>query len=355
MTIRERTEVLEREILSQHAALSAESHGRPRPEPHCPVRTIYQRDRDRIIHTCKAFRRLTHKTQVFLSPRQDHFRTRMTHTLEVGQIARTIAKALRLNEDLTEAIALGHDVGHTPFGHAGETALDAVYRRYVPNGHFHHAEQSARVVEVLEADGQGLNLAWEAVDGIRHHSKGKEDFGEVIEGDCPTTMEGKVVKVADRIAYVNHDVDDAVRAEVIGMDDLPSEALTVLGTTHSQRIGTMVASVIEHSAKAPVVRMDAEVTRAMNLLKDFLYERVYVAAVTAAEQHKVQRTMHGLFSHFMDLPEMQNESVEERARRVCDHVAGMTDRYAMSLYVQTHLPTAWEEKDLPQPFDKLRN
>ena len=243
---REHQEWLEAQTLSPHAVQSAHTRGRARPEPPDAVRTEFQRDRDRILH-CKAFRRLKHKTQVFIDPEEDHYRTRLTHTLEVAQVARTLARALRLNEDLTEAIALAHDLGHTPFGHGGETAVDEVLREYVPDAHFRHYEQSLRVVDVLEKGGQGLNLTWEVRDGIMGHSKGGADLGIVSGDHLPTSLEGLCVRFADRIAYINHDIDDTVRAGVLSVDDLPPECLAVLGRTHAQRIATMVMNVLQSS------------------------------------------------------------------------------------------------------------
>jgi dGTPase len=343
-TPRERYEQLEEQILSPHAAKSARSRGRVRPEPPCPIRTVFQRDRDRILHS-KAFRRLSHKTQVFIAPEVDHFRTRLTHTLELAQIARTIARALRLNEDLTEAIALGHDLGHTPFGHAGEWALDAVYRDYDPEAGFTHAEQSLRVVEVLEKDGRGLNLTWEVRDGIAAHSKGMEDFPPGPAAG-PETLEGWVVLYADRIAYVNHDIDDAVHAGLITIDSLPAEATSLLGRTHAQRITTMVTDVIAHSQDRAEIAMGAGVVAATNRLKDFLYERVYVPiSAGEKESERVDRAIRGLFQFYMGHPEEFAGGAEAAAggtktlaRAVCDHIAGMTDRFASQQLVRNFLP-----------------
>jgi len=329
---RERWEETERRILTPYAALSAETKGRARPEEKCPVRTDYQRDRDRIIH-CKAFRRLKHKTQVFLDPEEDHFRTRLTHTLEVAQIARTISRALGLNEDLTEAIALAHDLGHAPFGHAGESALDEVYGEYVPTARFRHNEQSLRVVEVLERKGQGLNLTWEVRNGILHHAKGREDLG--IDARGPATLEGKVVRISDRIAYINHDIDDAIRAGLITEDSLPREATSVLGPSHSRRIDTIVKDVISASEGRNGVSMTDRVRSAANVMKDFLYARVYTRGPdTAPELDRARHVLKEVFRFYMDsihlIPETrltQADSVEDRARAVCDFVAGMTDRY----------------------------
>ncbi len=344
MTPRERYEQLEEEILSPHAAKSAHSRGRAQPEPPCDIRTVFQRDRDRILHS-KAFRRLSHKTQVFIAPEVDHFRTRLTHTLELAQIARTISRALRLNEDLTEAIALGHDLGHTPFGHAGEWALDAVYREYDLEAGFTHAEQSLRVVEVLEKDGRGLNLTWEVRDGIGAHSKGMGDLPpDPAVG--PATLEGWVVLYADRIAYINHDIDDAVHAGLITIDSLPAEATSLLGRTHAQRITTMVSDVIAHSQNRPEITMGSDVVAATNRLKDFLYERVYAPiSVGERESERVERAIRSLFQFYMSHPEEFAEGprtaaqgVKALARAVCDHIAGMTDRFASQQLVRNFLP-----------------
>ena len=343
---REQREQLENQILSPFAARSANTRGRQRPEPPCPIRTAFQRDRDRIIH-CKAFRRLSHKTQVFIAPEADHYRTRLTHTLEVAQIARTISRALRLNEDLTEAIALGHDLGHTPFGHIGEAALDAVYRDFDPEARFHHAEQSLRVVDVLEKDGQGLNLTHEVRDGIRRHSKGMEDF-PVEPEDRPETLEGVVVSYADRIAYINHDIDDAIRAGLIGEGDLPADCIALLGDTHAKRITTMVSDIVEHSADSPAISMGEEIEAATNRLKDFLYHRVYPVAHDAAEGDRVRRLVTELFRFLMANPsavpggeEAAAEGTALLARRVCDHLAGMTDRFAAQQFEAHFMPRRW--------------
>ena len=351
LTFRELREQLEDQTLSPYAAKSAESRGRARPEPQCPIRTVFQRDRDRIIHS-KAFRRLTHKTQVFIAPEADHYRTRLTHTLEVAQIARTIARALRLNEDLTEAIALGHDLGHTPFGHAGEWALDAVSREFDPSAHFRHAEQSLRVVETLEKDGRGLNLTWEVRDGIRGHSKGMEDL-PTNDGEGPSTLEGAVLVYADRIAYVNHDIDDAVRAGLITPRSLPPECMEVLGETHSQRITTMVADIISHSEGRAEVWMGERVQNATNRLKDFLFERVYqTEAAGGGEAERVRRVIEGLFRFYMAHPEevpdgrpAAEAGAEQLARRVCDYLAGMTDRFAAQQFQQHFVPRRWRRMD----------
>ena len=347
MTPRELREQLEAQTLSPHAARSALTRGRARPEEQCPIRTTFQRDRDRIIH-CKAFRRLSDKTQVFIAPEGDHYRTRLTHTLEVAQIARTIARALRLNEDLTEAIALAHDLGHTPFGHAGEAALEAAYREYDPEARFLHAEQSLRVVEMLEKDGQGLNLTWEVRDGIRAHSKGMGDLPSEIG---PATLEGRVVLYSDRIAYINHDIDDAIRARLITAESLPTECLEVLGRTHGLRITAMVSDVVAHSQDRPEILMGDRVARATNCLKDFLFENVYQREErTAGENVRIARTLRSLFGFYMERPEefaggpeAAAQGRKALARAVCDHVAGMTDRFASQQLLEHFLPQPWRE------------
>ncbi len=343
VTPREEREQLEDQILSPLAARSARSRGRERAEAPCPIRTAFQRDRDRIIHA-KSFRRLTHKTQVFIAPEADHYRTRLTHTLETAQIARTISRALRLNEDLTEAIALAHDLGHTPFGHAGERALDLVYREFDPEASFRHAEQSLRVVEALEKDGQGLNLTYEVRDGIANHSKGSDDLPRNSGG--PATLEGQVVMYADRVAYINHDIDDAIRAGLISPESLPTECSAVLGSTHAQRISSMVTDIIEHSREQSTITMGEEVQEATNRLKDFLFERVYLAGAAEDSEH-VERVLGALFrfcmSHPEEVPGSAAAGADQRrlARLVCDYVAGMTDRFAAQQFSQFYLPRRW--------------
>ncbi|MCX6344354.1 MAG: deoxyguanosinetriphosphate triphosphohydrolase [Armatimonadetes bacterium] len=346
-TIREQYEQLENQILSPLAARAADSKGRLRDEPHDPVRTDYQRDRDRIIH-CKSFRRLKHKTQVFIDPEEDHYRTRLTHTLEVAQIARTIARALRLNEDLTEAIALGHDLGHTPFGHAGEAALDEIYREFVPEASFRHSEQSLRVVDVLEKRGLGLNLTFEVRDGILHHSKGRADLSNDSEG--PATLEGKVVKISDRVAYINHDIDDAIRAGIITEDDLPLEAVDVLGRSHSARIGAMVTNIIECSRELDNIEMTDKFRIATDHLKEYLFAEIYGRDITGIiELRQAGEMLKELFRYYMDHPEEIPDiasdipvegnlsCVTARARRVCDYISGMTDRFAQKDYAARFL------------------
>lgn len=337
MNIREHYEQLEQQILSPYAVKSAESKGRKCEEEKDPIRTEFQRDRDRIVHT-KAFRRLKHKTQVFIDPEEDHYRTRLTHTLEVSQIARTIARALRLNEDLTEAIALGHDLGHTPFGHVGETALDEVLREFAPDARFHHAEQSLRVVDHIENKGKGLNLTWEVRNGILHHSKGKEDLGIDLRG--PATLEGKVVRIADRIAYINHDIDDSIRAGLISDSDLPEECTKVLGHRYSERIASMVIDVVTASAGRNSISISESHRHAMNCLKDFLFERVYgVDHHGIVELREAGEKLKELFRYYMSHPEeLSGASGEDladiptRARAACDFIAGMTDRYAQRAF-----------------------
>ena len=350
-TIRAELEERERQILCPWAAKSADSQGRLRPEREDPIRPAFQRDRDRIVHS-KAFRRLKHKTQVFLAPTGDHYRTRLTHTLEVSQIARTITKVLRLNEELTEAIALGHDLGHTPFGHAGERAL----RELIPSG-FNHYEQSLRIVDVLEQDGVGLNLTWEVRDGISKHSKGKE--GAPIRIDAAqrsATLEGQVARVADIIAYVNHDIDDAVRAGILRPEVLPQEAIAVLGVTPSERIGRMVADVVKQTLKRGEelqIQMSDDVLGATLELRAFLFEAVYENDVATAELKKAFGVLGGLWEKVREEPErfldpgtLERDGVDVAAR---DFLAGMTDRYAISLFEDLFIPRPWDRASEPQP------
>jgi dGTPase len=324
---------------------SADTQGRPRPEPEDAIRPAFQRDRDRIVH-CKAFRRLKHKTQVFFSPAGDHYRTRLTHTLEVSQIARTIAKVLRLQEELTEAIALGHDLGHTPFGHAGERVLDAL----VPGG-FNHYEQSLRVVDVLEGDGRaGLNLSWEVRNGIAKHSKGKHGLpvGSPPEHRS-ATVEGQIARVADIIAYVNHDIDDAVRAGILHPADLPAGPVAILGESSSQRIGRMVTDVVVQTLAGDFseIRMSDDVLGAMLALRDFLFAAVYENDIATAEFKKAAGILGGLWEkvrerpgEFLDPFTVETEGVDAAAR---DFVAGMTDRYAVRLFEKLFIPAPWVE------------
>ncbi len=328
MTIKERLEEQERQTLSPFAKLSCETKGREKPVSSDDMRTEFQRDRDRILH-CKSFRRLKGKTQVFLAPAGDHYRTRLTHTLEVTQVARTMARALRLNEDLAEAVAMGHDLGHTPFGHAGEAALDKMI-----DGGFEHRVQSRRVVEVLEREGEGLNLTWEVRDGIEHHS------GKVR----PQTLEGRCVHLADRIAYINHDIDDALRAGIIQAEMLPGHAIRVLGSTHGQRVGTMISSVVRYSQDRDDVQMEPEIWDALMELRGFMFERVYSRDWACNETRKTQHVIAGLVDYYMNYPgQMPNEYLEiafreGTQRAVCDYVACMTDRYAVQTYQKLYIP-----------------
>ena len=335
MTIKERLEAQERATLSPFAALSSESRGRERPVSSDDMRTEFQRDRDRILH-CKSFRRLKGKTQVFLSPQGDHYRTRLTHTLEVTQVARTLARALRLNEDLAEAIAMGHDLGHTPFGHAGEEALDQII-----DGGFVHRVQSRRVVEVLENGGAGLNLTWEVRDGIEHHS------GKVR----PKTLEGCCVHLADRIAYINHDIDDAIRGGVLRAQDLPARAIRVLGTTHGERVGTMIDSVVRYSEGKNEAAMEPEIWEALLELRAFMFERVYSRDWAHNECQKTQHIVKELVEYYMEHPQqMPNEYLEiafreGTQRAVCDFVACMTDAYAVKTYQKLFIPPFFDGID----------
>ncbi len=339
-SIRENLERIEREILSGKACLSSETKGRSRPEKPHSFRTAFQRDRDRIIH-CKSFRRLKHKTQVFLAPYGDHYRTRLTHTLEVSQIARTIAKALRLNEDLTEAVALGHDLGHTPFGHAGEKVLMELLE-----GGFSHSRQSLRVVEKLEYEGKGLNLTFEVKEGIVKHSKGMGEILDVDSQGMPSTLEGQAVRVSDVIAYVNHDVDDALRAEVIKEKDIPHHLIKILGKYHASRIDKMVNDVIEASTACELERicMGTEIKKAVTELRGFLYERVYFNPHSRSELEKTEKILTDLYRYFLKRPDEYIKSYpteDPLEKRVGDFVAGMTDRYALRLYEKFFMPLSW--------------
>lgn len=339
MTIREQTQEIEKQILHPKACLSSQSKGRLKKEKEDDLRTCFQRDRDRIIHS-KSFRRLKHKTQVFLAPKGDHYRTRLTHTLEVSQIARTIARALRLNEDLTEAIALGHDLGHTPFGHAGEDVLREIY----PGG-FKHYEQSLRVVDVLERNGQGLNLTHEVRDGILRHSKGK---GEIFSTrDKSETLEGQVVRISDVIAYVNHDLDDSIRAGVLKRSAIPSELLKI-GDTPAKRIDAMVKDVVYTSSALELeeVIMSAEMKEITYALRAFLYKNVYEGDISKQEFRKARKILIDLYSYYIEhtdevFREFPKETVENKNRMVCDFIAGMTDRFALIMYEKLFLPQPW--------------
>ncbi len=330
MRIREEREALEEMLLSPYARLSKDSRGRQREEDKCDIRTDFQRDRDRIIYS-KAFRRLKHKTQVFISPEGDHYRTRLTHTLEVSQIARTIARSLRLNEDLTEAIALGHDLGHTPFGHAGERVLNSV----CPHG-FKHNEQSIRVVEVLEK-GEGLNLTWEVRDGIKNHT-----------GDSmAATLEGQIIKYADRIAYINHDIEDAIRGSVISEGDLPAECVRVLGDRSSARINNMIVNIIENSRETDKIKMSEEFSEATKELRNFMFKHVYVDSIAKKEEKKADNIIKELYFHIKNSPELLPEEAAgmlekfDLDRVVCDYIAGMTDRYAVKKFNDIFIPASW--------------
>ena len=338
---RQSAEADERRRLSDRAAFADATRGRESPLPPDPLRTEFQRDRDRIIH-CKAFRRLAHKTQVFLAPKGDHYRTRLTHTLEVSQIARSVARTLRLNEDLTEAIALGHDLGHTPFGHVGEEALtdalEAVVEDYPSAPYpFEHHKQSLRIVEMLEYEGKGLNLTWEVRDGIARHTGDER----------ASTLEGQIVAIADRIAYINHDIDDALRGGVLAEADLPQEPTDVLGHNHGKRITTLVEDMVEASRDSDVIRLSDPVWDAMMALRRFLFDNVYLHSDAKREDPKAYRLVKDLFAHFMEHPERlpQRASREDPGlpRLVTDHIAGMTDRFAISTYEDIFVPRTWTE------------
>ena len=331
VTIREQLEVREIEYLSPYASFSRATKGRVNPEQECEIRPAFQRDRDRILH-CKAFRRLKQKTQVFLLPKGDHYRTRLTHTLEVSQNARTIAKALRLNEDLVEAIALGHDLGHTPFGHAGERALNNVYQ-------FAHNKQGVRVVEYLERQGSGLNLTWEVRDGILNHQT----------SGSPHTLEGQVLRLSDKIAYINHDIDDAIRGGIMVEQDIPVGVREVLGESSAKRLDTMVNDIIVHSMDQAEILMSAEVKEAMIDLRSFLFQNVYQgSAAKAVEEkavHLVERLYHYYVQHLELLPEQFLQALEQpencREQIVCDYIAGMTDSYAVKKFEEIFIPEGW--------------
>lgn len=333
MTIREELERVEQQNLSPYATLSINSRGKEIPEEPCDVRTVFQRDRDRILHS-KAFRRLKNKTQVFLTPKGDHYRTRLSHTLEVSQNARTIAKALRLNEDLVEAIALGHDLGHTPFGHAGEDILN----RVCSEG-FAHNEQSVRIVEKLEKDGKGLNLSWEVRDGIRNH---QSKF-------LPHTLEGKIVRFSDKIAYINHDIDDAIRAQIMSEADIPLEIRKTLGFSTKQRLNTLVHSMIINSRDRDDIVMAPEVQEAMVELRSFMYSHVYKNPVAKSEEVKAKAMIEQLFYFYKDhpnyLPDKYNRMMgegETLERVICDYISGMTDQYCVEKFSEYFVPKAWQ-------------
>ena len=332
MTIREELEIREKDILAPWAAFSAESRGRILPEEQCDIRPVFQRDRDRILHS-KSFRRLKDKTQVFLSPDGDHYRTRMTHTLEVSQNARTIAKALRLNEDLVEAIALGHDLGHTPFGHAGERALD----RVSPEG-FRHNEQSLRMVDILEKNGAGINLTQEVRDGILNHQM----------NTMPFTLEGQIVRLSDKIAYIHHDMDDAIRGGILTDNDVPDEISSVVGRTLGQRLDRFIHDIITSSEGKAVITMSPEVEQAFYKMRAFMFEMVYTNPMAKSEESKAENMIEALYDYFMkhpdDLPELQKNMIDKgtsASRAVCDYISSMTDRYAIRLYDKLFVPHSW--------------
>jgi len=329
VTVREQTEKIERETLSPFAMLSENTKGRRQPQPLCDMRTEFQRDRDKIIHS-KAFRRLKHKTQVFITPEGDHYRTRLTHTLEVSQIARTIVRSLRLNEDLVEAMAMGHDLGHTPFGHAGEAALNELC-----SGGFRHNEQSLRMVEVIE----NLNLTQEVLDGIVSHP-----------GDCEAqTLEGTVLKYADRIAYINHDIDDACRGGIISDKDIPAIITDVLGDTHAKRINTLVCDIVTASQGKNKIMMTEEVEEAMNRLRNFMFDYVYVGSDAKVEEKKVRGIIEGIFKYYYENPGALPLNMQEIAwkegveRAVCDYIAGMSDRFAVYTFNNIYVPRSWNK------------
>jgi len=333
MTIREQQELQEETYLSPYAALSKESKGRKKKEPQCDIRPVFQRDRDRILH-CKAFRRLKQKTQVFLLPKGDHYRTRLTHTLEVSQNARTIAKALRLNEDLAEAIALGHDLGHTPYGHAGERALDSI-----ASIRFAHNEQSIRVVEVLEKQGEGLNLTAEVLDGILNHQ---------TDG-MPSTLEGQIVRLSDKMAYINHDIDDAIRGGIMTEEDIPKELSNTLGRSTHIRLDTMVHDVITQSMERPYIKMSDEISQATMDLRKFMFQHVYENPIAKGEEEKAIHMLTNLFQYYMDhielLPEQYFRIMKKRGdskeQIICDYIAGMTDSYAVKKFEEFFVPKSW--------------
>ncbi|MEG1458122.1 MAG: deoxyguanosinetriphosphate triphosphohydrolase [Acetivibrio sp.] len=336
MNIRQKMEQREHEILSQYASFSDESKGRDQKEEPCDIRPCYERDRDRILH-CKSFRRLKHKTQVFLSPAGDHYRTRLTHTLEVSQIARTIAKALRLNEDLTEAIALGHDLGHTPFGHAGERALNKVCKYG-----FEHHEQSIRVVERLERGGIGMNLTFEVRDGIRNHqTKGR-----------PSTLEGKIVRLSDKIAYINHDIDDAIRGHIIKEEDIPIEFRKILGYSIKERLNTLIHDMVYHSENQNDIFMSKEIEEAMFNLRKYMFQNVYTNPKAKGEEGRAENMLIELYEYYLEHTEaltseyfeMLETGKEPVERVVCDYIAGMTDRFAIDTFTAIKIPTFWTVK-----------
>lgn len=336
MIIRERIENNEMNQLSKYATFSINTKGRVICEEKCNMRTEFQRDRDRILHS-KAFRRLKHKTQVFLAPEGDHYRTRLTHTLEVSQIARTIARALSLNEDLTESIALGHDLGHTPFGHAGESALDKVCSEG-----FTHFEQSVRIVEILEKKGRGLNLTYEVKDGILNHRT----------SGSPSTLEGKVVRLSDKIAYINHDIDDAIRANILKNSDIPKEYTKVLGTTIKERLNTLISDIVYSSLDKEDIYMSTDIEIAMKGIRAFMFSHVYTNKEAKGEEEKAKNMLASLYEHYLknlsELPEEYQYLIdvlgESEKRVVCDYIAGMSDRYAVNKFQEIYIPVFWKKE-----------
>jgi len=335
-SIREMAEEREYEVLSPYAAHAGDSKGREREEPQCDIRTVYQRDRDRILHS-KSFRRLAHKTQVFIAPMGDHYRTRLTHTLEVSQLSRTIAKALRLNDDLCDAIALGHDLGHTPFGHTGERVLNEI----CPLG-FAHFRQSIRVVEVLEKNGEGLNLTWEVRDGILNHRTSGH----------PSTLEGQIVRFCDKIAYINHDIDDAERAGILSEEDIPKTYREILGGSTRDRLNTLIHDVIYSSLDRADIRMSPEIEKAMMELRKFMFDHVYLNSVAKTEEGKVGRMITMLYQyyekHVDEMPQEYIDLIKKKGqpepRVVCDYISGMTDQYSISKFQELFVPQSWQKK-----------
>ena len=335
-SIREMAEEREYEVLSPYAAHAGDSKGRDREEPQCDIRTVYQRDRDRILHS-KSFRRLAHKTQVFIAPMGDHYRTRLTHTLEVSQLSRTIAKALRLNDDLCDAIALGHDLGHTPFGHTGERVLNEI----CPLG-FAHFRQSIRVVEVLEKNGEGLNLTWEVRDGILNHRTSGH----------PSTLEGQIVRFCDKIAYINHDIDDAERAGILSEEDIPKTYREILGGSTRDRLNTLIHDVIYSSLDRADIRMSPEIEKAMMELRKFMFDHVYLNSVAKTEEGKVGRMITMLYQyhekHVDEMPQEYIDLIKKKGqpepRVVCDYISGMTDQYSISKFQELFVPQSWQKK-----------
>ena len=335
-SIREMAEEREYEVLSPYAAHAGDSKGRDREEPQCDIRTVYQRDRDRILHS-KSFRRLAHKTQVFIAPMGDHYRTRLTHTLEVSQLSRTIAKALRLNDDLCDAIALGHDLGHTPFGHTGERVLNEI----CPLG-FAHFRQSIRVVEVLEKNGEGLNLTWEVRDGILNHRTSGH----------PSTLEGQIVRFCDKIAYINHDIDDAERAGILSEEDIPKSYREILGGSTRDRLNTLIHDVIYSSLDKADIRMSPSIETAMMELRKFMFDHVYLNSVAKTEEGKVSRMITMLYQyyekHVDEMPQEYIDLIKKKGqpepRVVCDYISGMTDQYSISKFRELFVPQSWQKK-----------